>query len=179
MQKAVHKSAPSSAKVSAAKGSKVAGDAADKVSAALKKMRKAPSMLAMRNRVLDAALARFERRGGWINGYLAVDKEGNELDEIVSSAVEEAHAVQFRAAGASFCAIGGLAAELGNFTHEVIQAAVDAVYESLPEKAKTTEAESYGFARAEAVVTFNDNQSRRTAVVRAFRKAKSQPLRKD
>lgn len=138
------------------KTSKTLADRAKQARAVLKSI-SAPSLRTLRNRVLDEALKRFERPGGWVNGSLKMQRDTGD-------------------GGYSFCAMGGIIESKA--TKKVKQAAVDAVYAAIPEKYKSETYGDYGFENGGPVVEFNDDQRRKTNVVAAFKKAKRQPLRK-
>ncbi len=138
------------------KSSKLA-DAARNARAVLKAI-KQPTLRALRNRVLDHAIKLFSRKGGWALGSL---EDWN-----------------YKQGYTNFCAIGGIQNAEGPKTAK--QAAVDAVYASLPRKFRADHDEMYGFDRASAVVEFNDTSEHgKRRVINAFKRAKKQPLRKD
>lgn len=127
---------------------------------ALLKSLKTPSLRVLRNRILTEAIKVFSKRKGWTQGTLYED--------------------------GSYCAIGAVKARAdGEGTvHKVSpaqQAAVDALFASLPTSVRDDEGEygNYGLKRAGAVVTYNDDDyTTKRKILALFRKAKKQPLKK-
>lgn len=125
-----------------------------------------PSLRVLRNRVIRDAIKRLD--AGWIAGDLAEDQEGNSVN-----------ANSYRAV--NFCAIGAIEAQKDSAPDNVRQAAVDAVYDALPAKSKTSysEGQEYGYDRATGIVKFNDNSFRKTRVIKAFKRALTKPLKSE
>lgn len=158
MQKQLKTAAKSAAPTPAPKASVTLADRAKKARAILKSI-STPSLKMLRNAVLRSSIKKFERPGGWIDGNLKSwsDEHGYE----------------------TFCAIGAVIDAEGPKTAK--QAAIDAVFDSIPQKYRTEYGDSvrYGYSRANAVVDFNDSQSSKARVINAFKRALRQPLRKD
>lgn len=127
---------------------------------ALLKSLKTPSLKVLRNRILTEAIKVFSKRKGWIQGTLYGD--------------------------GSYCAIGGIKKATGrdgidNRTKPTPeqQAAVDALFASLPTDHRYYPRNMYDMDGAENVVTYNDDDfTTKRKILALFRKAKKQPLKK-
>ncbi len=162
----------------AATGNKEAQAAAEKVKAALDAIPvdQDALLLAERNDVLDAAIARLGENGEfWISGALARGRNNEDVGDDGIFSVD--YAEMLRERGHKFCLVGAIGAEWGPHSFEAVDEAIDAVSRHFG----GDDGDAYGF-KSGGVFNHNDSQDEETGgaiIVNAFRAAKQQPLSKN